>query len=362
MKKICISVFLSLFLVGFLAAQSDLQPAAIVRLTKSEPITVKQLRTEAEKLVRDTLIQNLRRQPTGAEISTAVQSLTAADKRQVLDKMINEKLIMQAAERDKIIITDNDVNQQLTQFKNQMAQSLRRQPTDAEFGQEIRNQYGIELPAFREQLKQELLFQKYLMEKKKDVFTSFKAPTEEEIINFYKLRQAQMVRPETVRISRIQVPYTTASKTKAKEIADRLARDPSKFDDNVEKGKVQVRDPNAEFRAADAVYLPRSPEGQQLVGQDFMDTAFALKPGEISRVIEGIGAYEIIKVTASYEQKNLELGDFIQPGSTMTVREYISQGLSQQKEQAIIIKAQQELVTELRAGNPYQIMEANINF
>jgi parvulin-like peptidyl-prolyl isomerase len=346
MKKICISVFLGLFLVGFLAAQSDLQPAAIVRLTKSEPITVKQYRTELERYEKQ-----------------AGRALAAAEKRQVLDMMINERLAIQAAERDKISITDNDVNQQLTQLKNNMAQSLGRQPTDAEFGQAIRNETGLELPAFREQLKKQLLIQKYLMEKKKDSFSNIKVPTEDEIRNTYNLSKAQMVRPETVRFSMIQVAFTdVASKTKAKDVADRLAREigtnPTKFDETLAKGQL----PTSEFKAGDGGYLPRNAQAQQVVGPDFMNTAFTLKQGEVSKVIEGARGYQIIKITETYEQKNLELDDIFQLGTRMTVRDYIGNSMLQEREQAIIAKVTQELVAELRTGNPYQIVEANINF
>jgi parvulin-like peptidyl-prolyl isomerase len=346
MKKICISVFLGLFLAGFLAAQSDLQPAAIVRLTKSEPITVKQYRTELERYEKQ-----------------AGRALVAAEKRQVLDVMINEKLVMQASERDKITITENDVNQQLTQLRNNMAQSLGRQPTDAEFGQAIRNETGLELPAFREQLKKQLLIQKYLMEKKKDTFSSIKVPTEDEIRNAYTLAKAQMVRPETVRFSMIQVAYTdAASKTKAKVVADRLAREigtnPSKFDENLVKGQT----PTADFKAGDGGYLPRNAQAQQVVGAEFMNVAFTLRQGEVSKIIEGARGYQIIKITETYEQKNLELDDIFQLGTRITVRDYIGNSMLQEIEQATIAKATQELVTELRTGNPYQIMEANINF
>jgi parvulin-like peptidyl-prolyl isomerase len=270
---------------------------------------------------------------------------------------------MQASERDKITVSDNDVNTQLTQLKNNMAQSLGRQPTDAEFGQAIRNETGLDLPAFREQLKKQLLIQKYLVEKKKDTISSLKVPTEDEIRNAYNLSKSQMVRPETVRFSMIQVAFTdAASKTKAKEIADRLAREigtnTARFDENLAKGQT----PTAEFQSGDGGYLPRNAQAQQVVGADFMNTAFNLKQGEVSKVIEGGRGYQIIKITETYEQKNLELDDIFQLGTKMTVRDYIGNSILQEREQAAIEKATQELVTELRAGNPYQIMEANINF
>jgi parvulin-like peptidyl-prolyl isomerase len=346
MKRIIISLcILGVFVAvpGF--AQSDLQPAAIVRLTKSEPITVKQYRTEVERYEKQ-----------------AGRVLSAVEKRQVLDMMINEKLAMQAAERDKVTITDNEVNQQLQQLRTSMSQSIQRQPTDAEFAVAIRNETGLELPAFREQLKKQLLIQKYLMEKKKDSFSNIAIPTDDEIRSYYNLNRAQLVRPETVRFSMIQIPFTdSASKAKAKETADRLVREigsnPAKFDEAVTKGQV----PNAGYQGGDGGYLPRNPQAQQVVGAEFMNVAFTLKQGEVSRLVENTKGYQIIKVTETYEQKNLELDDIFQLGTKMTVRDYIGNGLLQEREQALIEKVTQELVTELRSGNPYQIYEANLN-
>ncbi|MDR2617953.1 MAG: peptidyl-prolyl cis-trans isomerase [Treponema sp.] len=346
MKRIISLLILAASLAAPGFAQSDLQPAAIVRLTKSEPITVKQYRTEVERYEKQ-----------------AGRALSNTERRQVLDMMINEKLASQAAERDKITITDNEVNQRLQELRTSMSQTIQRQPTDAEFATAIRNETGLELPAFREQLKKQLLIQKYLMEKKKDSFNSLKAPTEEEIRNAYNLAKAELVRPETVRFSMIQAAFTdTASKAKAKEIADRLVREignsPAKFDEAMAKGRA----PNSEYQAGDGGYLPRNTQAQQVVGAEFITVAFSLKQGEVSKLIENTRGFQIIKITETYEQKNLELDDIFQLGTRVTVRDYIGNSMLQEREQALIEKVTQELVAELRAGNPYQIYESNLNW
>ena len=345
-------------------AQSDLQPVAIVRLTKTEPITVKQLKTEIEKLAWHDLAPRLNRIPTAAEISQAVQSVNADQRKQVLDAMINERLALQAAERDKITVTDNELNQQIQQLKTQMAQSIGRQPTEDEFAQAIKNESGMDYPAFRDQLRRQAIVQKYLMSKKQSMFSDIKDPTDDEIANFYNLSKAQFVRPDTVRFSMIQVPYgpDAASKTKAKGLADSLSRDigsnASKFDEAVIKGQA----PNSGYMAGDGGYLPRNLQAQQVAGLDFINTAFSLKQGEVSKVIEGIQGYQIIKITETYSQKSLELDDIVQPGSRVTVKQYIASNLLQQRQQDVLAKATQELVTELRAGNSFQIMDANLNW
>ena len=351
-------------------AQSDLQPVAIVRMTKSEAITVKHLKTEIEKVVWQNLIQTLRRVPTAAELTKAAQSTNVEQRRQILDMMINERLALQAAERDnasfggRFSITDNMLNQQIQQLKAQMAQAAGRQPTEDEFAQAIKNETGQDYPVFRESLRRQSIVQEYLKAKKENQFKNIKEPTEAEIINYYNLSKAQFIRPDTVRFSMIQVPYgqDTASKTKAKEQADRLIREigssASKFDEAVMKGQ----SPNAAYQAGDGGYLPRNVQAQQAAGSEFINAAFALKQGEVSKVIDGIQGYQIIKITETYSQKALELDDIVQPGSRITVRQYIGQNLFQQRQQEVLAVATQELVTELRAGNSFQIMENNLNW
>jgi parvulin-like peptidyl-prolyl isomerase len=278
--------------------------------------------------------------------------------------MINEKLALQAAERDKITITENEINQRIQQYRAAMAQQLGRQPTDAEFTTELRNQMGLELPAFREQLRRQMITEKYLMFKKENLFKAIKTPTDAEILNTYTLMKSRFVRPETVRFSMVQIPFgaDAASKAKAKALADQLVRDigsnPAKFDEAVVKGQA----PNSGYQAGDGGYLPRNPEAQQVVGQEFMNTAFSLKQGEVSKLMEGVRGYQIIKVTETYDQKNLEIDDIFQLGTRMTVRDYIGNSMLQERQQRTIEQATQELINELRRGNPFQVMESNLNW
>jgi parvulin-like peptidyl-prolyl isomerase len=347
MKRLIISFVFSALLGGVVFAQNDLQPAVIVRLTKSEPITVKQYRTEVERMEK-----------------TAGRALNPTERRQVLDVMINEKLALQAAERDRVTISDNEINQQIQQLRSGMVEQIGRQPTDAEFALAVRNETGLDVAAFRDQLRRQMIVQKYLLSKKQNILESVAVPTDEEIRNTYTLAKTQFVRPDTVRFSMIQVSFGTeaAERTRARELADRLVREigssAAKFDEAVIRGQT----PNAGYQAGDGGYLPRNMQAQQVVGQEFINTAFSLKQGEVSRLIEGPRGFQIIKVTETYEQKNLEMDDVVQLGTRMTVREYISNSLLQERQQAVIEKATTELVTELRTGSPFQIFENNLSW
>jgi hypothetical protein len=76
--------------------------------------------------------------------------------------------------------------------------------------------------------------------------------------------------------------------------------------------------------------------------------------------MEGGRGYQIIKVTETYEMKNLEMDDIFQLGTRMTVRDYIGNSLLQERQQAVMTQASQELVTELRTGRTFQVFEKNL--
>lgn len=364
MKRFLIFILLVLQTTAVIFAQSDLQPVAIVRLTKSEPITVKQLKTEIERAMWANLVQAVGRIPTTVELNSAVEKLTVDQRRQALDTVINEKLALQAAERDKVVVTDNEINQQITLLKTQMAQEIGRQPTDAEFATAIKNETGQELPAFRDTMKRQAVVQKYLLSKKQDLFSGIKEPTEQEIVNAYNLNKSQFIRPDTVRFSMIQVPFgaDSAAKAKAKELIESLNREigsnPSRFDEAVQKGQT----PNSSYQAGEGGYLPRNPLAQQRAGENFINAAFSMKQGEVSRVIEGLRSYHIIKITESLPMKALELDELVEPGSRVTVRQFIAANLFQQRQQEVLGRASQELIVELRAGNSFQVMNNNLNW
>jgi len=346
MKKI-LFVLLGLFIALPCFAQADLQPAATVNLTKTEAITVRQLRTDVQRMEK-----------------ASGKTLTKDERLQVLDVMINERLVLQAAERDRIMVTDNETNQQIQQLRNILAQRLGRQPTDTEFAQAILNESGLEVAPFKEQLRRQLIVQKYLMAKKGDLINSVKMPTEQEIQSEYTLLKGELVRPETIRCTVIQIPYgpDAASRTKAKTLAESLIKeinnDPAKFDEVAQRGAV----PNSGYQAGDAGYLPRNQEARNIVGQAFMDVAFGLKQGQVSKLIEGLQGFQIIKVTENYAGKQLELTDILQFGTRITVRDYIGQGLLNQRQQAVLKQASEEIVKDLRSGKTFKVFEENINW
>jgi hypothetical protein len=349
MKKFSFLLCHILLAAAFSFAQNDLKTVATVTLLRTEPITVKMLKDQVKQV----------------ETATG-QPLTAAMRRDVLDSMINERLAMQAAERERIIVSDAEVNQQLNEMRSQLAQMLGKPPTDAEFASALRQQTGMDLPAYREQAKKSLTIQTYLLAKKQDVLRSVTEPTAQEIEKEYDLNSTELIQPETVEFSALIFPVANdGERNKKRDEANKMAREinnkPEAFDEQLQRG----RGANVGYNAAQRSILQKNSAGQQRAGQVFMDEAFALAQGRVSKVLEipsgPARGYYIIKVTGKYPKKFLTLDD-IHLGYGETVRVVLREAILQRKQQEVILRAQQELVEELRKGSPYKIFEENLNY
>jgi parvulin-like peptidyl-prolyl isomerase len=345
MKQTLFFVILLSIIPVFGFAQNDLQTVATVNLIRTESITLGQVKKDVETMEK-----------------MAGRALNFEERRQVLDTMINERLVFQAAERDRIMVTDNEINQHFQELRNILAQSIGRQPTEAELDMAIRNEYGVERQVYRDQYRKQLIVQKYLMAKKEPLLNSIRPPTEAEIISEYNLLRGELVRPETVRFSIIQIPYgpDAASRARARETADRIAREvgtnPTKFDEVSARSAA----PNSGYMAGDAGFLPRNQEARNMVGQELMNAAFSLRQGQISSLIEGVQGFQIIKITENYAQKILELDDIFQLGTRFTVKDFIGQRMLEMRQQTIVARATEEMVSELRAGRSFQIVNPNL--
>ena len=86
MKKIISNVIISALFAVSAFAQNDLQPLAVVKLNKSETITLKQLKSRVTFFEKQYALKG---------------NITVDQKKQILDTMISEKLVMQAATKER---------------------------------------------------------------------------------------------------------------------------------------------------------------------------------------------------------------------------------------------------------------------
>ena len=172
MKQI-IAVLSILLFTGVAAfAQSDLQVLAIVKINKNESITLKQIKTLC----------------VGYEKQLG-RSLTVDEKKQLLDGLIEEKLIVQTAVKAGVSIPDSYVDQA---FMQNVSQSLGVNITEKELDDYLRKaqnktvedvlfeQTGMGKVEYKSYLKNQLIKQQYLVQQNQAKIQQV-AATDEEI-------------------------------------------------------------------------------------------------------------------------------------------------------------------------------------
>ena len=97
------------------------------------------------------------------------------------------------------------------------------------------------------------------------------------------------------------------------------------------------------------------------MGDAFVDAAFNLKQGEVSKLIEANGAYCIIKITRRDPFKALALTDPSEVNG-MNIHDYIAAGIYQQKLQEAMLKTYSSILKDLREAKTkrFSINEENI--
>ena len=340
MKKIILALSMLLAAAGMGFAQSsDLQVLAVVKYNKSESITVKQLKTRC-----DTYEKQLG------------QKLTLEYKKQVLDALIDEKLVLQAAAKAGISIPDSTVDQY---FLEAMSQSVGASVTEKQLNDllksqknttldaELQAQTGMNVAEYKAYLKNQLIAQQYVVSVKQEEIQAV-APSDAEIRGFYEGNKASFVWSDMVKLLAVGVAKGSnpdAAKNKTNELRNKY------IDKKLSKEQIlgQAQLEGAGYTAS-AGLLPKTEAGAAQIGLTYTSLLYIyeMDKGYVSEVIETDEAYIFLSLIDKYAAKMLSLSDIITPDSTTTVYEYIRAGLAQQKAQTYIQTAAQDVAADLR--------------
>lgn len=327
------------------------KPVATINLTRPEMISMLQLDRQY------TQIEQIRLQSGGQG-----EPLTKLD---VLELMISEILINQGMERDGIRVSQEELDQTVA---NQKA-SIERQNgvvlTDTQFRNAIEGQTGVKWSDYTQRISDQLGQQKYLVSQKPDVLAEGRTPpTSEEIKQFYRKNRSQFTNPEIVRYSHIVKTIDGKSGDEKNEVrreldaAYRKLQNGSSFEDLVVE---YSDDTTSRYSGGDAGYLAiNDPRPQSLFGQDFMDSVFKMKAGEVSKVMESRVGYHIVKITEYYDARILELDDRVTPDTSTTVRGYIADLIAAQNQQQALESALDQLVDDLRKEAEVVVLKENV--
>ena len=337
MKSVSLGVLL--FLTAAISfAQSDLQPLAVVKLNKSETITVKQLKTRANFVQKQY----------------GIDSLPMDQREALLESLISEKLISQAAVKENMSVTDSQVDDA---FLNTFSQQLGTRVTEAQLEDLIKKQSGKTLDEYIKEysgmskseykayLKSQLLVQQYVFAKRQNELRSV-AATDEEIRNAYEMNKATFVWNDMMKLFLVMVPKGSndmAARSSATDLRSQYLKDTKKateIKNSSDNGKT--------YRAGDIIVAKTAQQAQQLGWSvDKMNELFEKEVGYTSDITETKNDFQFYSVLRRWDAKMLSISDIVQPETTVTVYDYLKNSITSQKQSQFFAKAAQELAKEL---------------
>ncbi|MCI6316347.1 MAG: SurA N-terminal domain-containing protein [Spirochaetia bacterium] len=338
MKRFAIALF-ALFMSAAVFAQSDLQVLAVVKLNKNESITVKKLKTRVEMYEKQR--------------GTA---LSVDDRKKVLDALIQEKLVLQAAQKAGVTLTDSAVEQMfLQQVSSQLLgrtvtqselEEVVKQETNLSLDDFMKQQIGMSVEEYKTYLKNQTIVQQYIMRQRENELKAV-AATDEEIRSFYELNKSSFVWTDMMKLFLVVVPKSNdgeAARVKADDLYKKLKE--KKLSSN--QITVESKKENSGFQSGEILINKNQTSAQQL-GISYTDliSLFSNEKDYISNVSEFDTHFQFYMIIKKYDAKLLGLSDVVQPDSTTTVYDYIRSSLGQQKVMQYFTIAAQEIAEGL---------------
>lgn len=295
-KRVCSFVFL-LFLVAltpFAWAQEAQPPTDKAAVVNTTVITQAELDSQM-RIVVDRL-RSSGRLPDVAQLDQI--------RSQVLENLIARELLYQESLKKGIKISQEEINEQLINLKSQF-------PNEAEFNKALARMDLTEA-SIKEKLQRDLALKKLI----EDEVAPKVSVSDSEIRAFYDNNPETFKQPERVKASHILIKVDpkadSSQKAEAQKKIDLVQAKIQKGEDFGALAKEYSEGPSAP-KGGDLGYFSR---GQMV--KPFEDAAFAMKPGEVSGMVETRFGYHLIKVTDKtpegtipYDDVKEKLGEFL---------------------------------------------------
>ncbi len=217
-------------------------------------------------------------------------------KENVLDQLINEKLLLQEAKKKKIHVTEKEIEDGIAEVKS-------RFKTEDEFKEELKKQNLTER-GFKSHIKEQIMVIKLI---DLEVKSKIESPSESELKKFYEENRDKMVEPEQVRVRHILIKVDKdASKNERQKALTKIKGillQAKKGKDFAELAKKYSEGPSAS-QGGDLGFFAR---GEMV--KEFEDAAFSLKVGEISNIVKTKFGYHIIKCIGKKAKQKRDFED-----------------------------------------------------
>jgi peptidyl-prolyl cis-trans isomerase C len=238
--------------------------------------------------------------------------------RQVLDRIIGFHLLAQEARARKLVAAPWDVDTQLGDLKKQF-------PTEAAFNQMLQSR-GVTADELRKETEDTLAVNQMLQ---KEIEPQVKVQ-DADVKTFFDQNKPRFHQPESVRASHILIraeeQADPATKAKAKAQADDLLKQLKKGANFADLAKKFSGDPGSAPNGGDLGFFNR---GQMVA--PFDQAAFALKPGQMSGVVETPFGYHIIQAHETKPARDVGFDEVKDQ-----IREYLATQQREQKSQVFV--------------------------
>ncbi len=338
MKRFFVA-FLALFMSAAVFAQSDLQVLATIKYNKTESITVKQLKARV----------GLYEKQQGA-------ALSLDNRKKVLDSLIQEKLILQAAAKSGLTIPESQVDQMfLKQICQQLVGRLLtqseleqfiKQQTNLSLDEFMRQQIGMSVEEYKTFLRNQSIAQQYIIGKYQKELQQVSA-SDEEIRAFYELNKTSFVWSDMFKMFLVIVPKATDAEA-ARVKADNLYKQLKDKKLTTNQITVESKKENSGFQAGEVLVNKTAQSAQQLgISYEDLLGLFKNDKGFVSNIVEQETNFQFFTILKKYDAKMLTLSDVVQPETTNTVYDYIKGSLGQQKQMEYLSNKVQEVAEQL---------------
>lgn len=266
MKKYIFLLFL--FTAGTIAAQEVLDK--VVAVVGDEII----LRSELEFRI-NVLASKRNIDPQNEDV-----------KKSVLQEMIGEKLLYAQAELDSIEVSDQEINQQLDYQMNYFIQQLGSE-------ERVEQMYGMSIERIKRELREDVRKNLMTQRVQQQKFAQIDVSRKDVEDFFTQYKDSLGLIPEKYTISHIFINPNEGEqvKKKAREFASALLDSIKAGKDFAQLAKEYSDDPGSARLGGDLGFVKRG-----LFYPEFEAAAFALKPGQISGIVESPVGYHIIEL------------------------------------------------------------------
>lgn len=351
MKRLLGVFFILSFSLGVVVAQNDLQPLVAIKLHGAESITLRQLKSRIETYKKQTDIMNF----------------SLEQKKEILDSMIDEKLVVQAALKAGLNIPDSTLNQY---FLQTISSQVGSPVTEQEFATIVREQsgmsldeyfqasIGMDLAAYKAFFKSQLIAQQYVLSLKEKELQQVSAVTDSEIRAFFDINKSSFVQNDILKLFLVIVPKGN-DPVAAKKLITSLRDDLKNSKTTYAELKIKMLEPNSGFQAGD-MYVSKGTLAAEQLGIDYNEllSLFTQNVGFFTDITETPIDYQFHIVEGKYDAKLLALDDLVQPDTTTTVYEYIKNQLTQQKQTTAFASIVEDVTSSLRVPENYEMLKS----